>query len=133
MLHGARAFREALSEKIALARMLHEGLARVPGVEIVDAPQLSVVAFRARRARGEGLAGWNRRNEAWMDAINARGRVLLSSTLLPCDDGGAFTLRACVLSFRTHADRIRALLEDAPATLPTSTDDDATEDTEASR
>jgi aromatic-L-amino-acid/L-tryptophan decarboxylase len=117
MLHGARAFREALSEKIALARSLHEGLARLPHVEIVDPPQLSIVAFRASRRQGESLAAWNARNEAWMDAINARGHVILSSTLLPTTDGQSFTLRACVLSFRTHADRIEALLQDAPATL----------------
>jgi aromatic-L-amino-acid decarboxylase len=117
MLHGARAFREALSEKLALARSLHDGLAALPDVETVDPPQLSIVAFRARRRRSEPIAAWNARNEAWMGAINARGRVLLSSTLLPTPDGPAFTLRACVLSFRTHADRIAALLEDAPAAL----------------
>jgi aromatic-L-amino-acid decarboxylase len=117
MLHGARAFRDALSEKLALARTLHDGLARLAEVEIVDPPQLSIVAFRARRGRGEPLAAWNARNEAWMDAINASGHVLLSSTLLPSAEGPLFTLRACVLSFRTHADRIGALLEDAPATL----------------
>lgn len=122
MLHGARAFREALSEKLALARVLYEGLARLADagapLEIVDPPQLSIVAFRARRREGEALPAWNARNEDWMAAINAKGHVLLSSTLLETADGPAFTLRACVLSFRTHADRIAALLEDAPATLP---------------
>lgn len=118
MLHGARAFREALSEKLALARELHDGLVRQPGIEVLDEPQLSIVAFRARRGPGETLAAWNARNEAWMDAINARGRVMVSSTLLDTSEGPAFTPRACVLSFRTHRDRIAALLEDAPATLP---------------
>jgi aromatic-L-amino-acid decarboxylase len=118
MLHGARAFREALSEKLALARALHDGLVREPGIEVLDEPQLSIVAFRARRAPGETLAAWNARNESWMDAINARGRVMVSSTLLETPEGPAFTPRACVLSFRTHRDRIAALLEDAPATLP---------------
>ena len=118
MLHGARAFREALSEKLALARVLHDGLARLPGVEIVDPPQLSTVAFRARRRADEPLRTWNARSEALLDAINARGRVWLSSTRLDTADGPAFTLRACVLSFRTHADRIDALLADAAAALP---------------
>lgn len=120
LLHGARAFREALAEKLALARVLHDGLARQPGVEIVDPPQLSIVAFRARRREGEPLAAWNARNGRWMDGINSRGNVLLSSTLLPTAEGPAFTLRACILSFRTHADRIESFLEDAPATLPAS-------------
>lgn len=118
MLHGARAFREALTEKLALARRLHAGLARVPAIEIVDEPQLSIVAFRARRGADETPAAWNARNEAWMAAINASGHVLLSSTLLPSVEGPVFTLRACVLSFRTHADRIEALLRCAPAMLP---------------
>lgn len=124
MLHGARAFREALSEKLHLARVLYHGLAEQvaagASIEIVDPPQLSIVAFRARRREGESLEAWNGRNAAWMDAINARGRVLLSSTLLDTPEGPAFTLRACVLSFRTHADRIAALLEDAPAALAES-------------
>jgi aromatic-L-amino-acid decarboxylase len=122
MLHGARAFREALSEKLELARVLHQGLARLADVEIVDPPQLSLVTFRARRRPGETPSAWNARNEAWMGAINARGRVILSSTLLETAEGPAFTLRACVLSFRTHRDRIDALLEDAPAALAQAND-----------
>jgi aromatic-L-amino-acid/L-tryptophan decarboxylase len=117
MLHGARAFREALSEKLALTHLAHDGLLAMDGVEIVDPPQLSIVAFRARRGTGEALAAWNARNESWMAGINARGRVWLSSTLLDTDDGPAFTLRACVLSFRTHEDRVQAFLEDAAAAL----------------
>jgi aromatic-L-amino-acid decarboxylase len=117
LLHGARAFREALSEKLLLADVLHEGLARLDGVEIVDPPQLSTVAFRARRRAGEALAAWNARNESFLDGINAQGRVWLSSTMLDTPEGPAFTLRACVLSFRTHRDRVDALLADAPEAL----------------
>lgn len=117
VLHGARAFREALSEKLALARAVHDGLARLPGLEIVDAPQLSTVAFRAARRQGETLAAWNARNEAFLDGVNARGRVWLSSTMLDEAEGAAFTLRACVLSFRTHADRVDALVADAAGAL----------------
>ncbi len=119
MLHGAGAFREALAEKLELAREFHRGLLRLreAGVplQIVDEPQLSVVPFRLERARGESLPGWNRRNAAFNDAINARGRVFLSSTLLPGEDGDVFTLRVCVLSFRTHASRIAQALEDVAA------------------
>jgi aromatic-L-amino-acid decarboxylase len=117
MLHGARAFREALAEKLSLARVLHDGLAALPGVEIVDPPQLSTVAFRARRRDGEAKDDWHARNEAFLDAVNARGRVWLSSTMLDTAEGPAFTLRACVLSFRTHRDRVDALVEDAAASL----------------
>jgi len=121
MLHGAAAFREALHEKLELAREFHHGLERlqeatVP-LEIVDEPQLSVVPFRLERRPGEGLPDWNRRNAALNEAINARGRVFLSSTLLPGPDGDIFTLRVCVLSFRTHARRIAQALEDVAAAV----------------
>jgi aromatic-L-amino-acid decarboxylase len=122
MLHGAGAFRAALEEKLVLAARIHAGLERLVAagspVEIVAPPQLSILAWRMRRLDAEPLAAWNARNAAWLDAINARHRVYLSSTALPVDDGAAFTLRACVLSFRTHADRVDALLEDLEVSLP---------------
>ncbi len=122
MMHGAAPFRDALTEKLALAEHFHEGLERqIAGgapIEIVDAPQLSTVPFRLRRAPGEALADYDRRNAAWLRAINDRGRVYLSSTALPVEDGHAFTLRVCVLSFRTHARQIDQALEDVSATVP---------------
>jgi aromatic-L-amino-acid decarboxylase len=119
MLHGARAFREALDEKLALAERFTAGLDRLIAegapIEIVARPQLSLVAFRLARRRGEPLAAWNDRNRALLGAINGRQRVHLSSTLLDSEDGAAFTLRACVLSFRTHAAHIDQALADLAA------------------
>jgi aromatic-L-amino-acid decarboxylase len=116
MLHGAKAFRDALEEKLALAQVCCAGLdRRIAGgqaLEVVARPQLSTVAFRLRRAAGEALSSWNQRNVQLLERINARNRAYLSSTLLPVVDGDAVTLRVCVMSFRTHRDRIEALLED---------------------
>jgi aromatic-L-amino-acid/L-tryptophan decarboxylase len=119
MLHGAAAFRAALSEKLALTRRFHEGLRRsirdgLP-LEIVAEPELSVVPFRLHRWGAEPLADWNGRNARFLAAINGRARVYLSSTRLPIADGAAFTLRVCVLSFRTHAERVDIALEDVAA------------------
>jgi aromatic-L-amino-acid decarboxylase len=117
-LHGAAAFRAALDEKLALAERFAGGLSALAPVEVVDPPQLSVVAFRLRRAAGEPVARWNERNAAFLAAVNGRGRVYVSSTSLPVQDSPgqwAYTLRACVLSFRTHAERIEAALEDVAA------------------
>jgi aromatic-L-amino-acid decarboxylase len=50
----------------------------------------------------------NRLNRDLMDRVNARQRVLLTGTLL----GEDFAIRMCILSFRTHADRVRMALED---------------------
>jgi aromatic-L-amino-acid decarboxylase len=121
MLHGAGAFRDALVEKLALAERLVLGLDRLIAggapLEIVARPQLSLLAFRLRRGDGESIERWNQRNTAFLAAINSRQRVHLSSTLLPVADGAAFTLRACVLSFRTHERHIDRCLEDVAAAL----------------
>jgi aromatic-L-amino-acid decarboxylase len=121
MLHGAGAFRDALAEKLALTTRFMDGLDRLVAaghpIEVVARPQLSLVAFRAARRPGEALPAWNQRNAAFLAAINARQRVHLSSTLLPVPDGTAFTLRVCVLSFRTHARHIDWCLEDVEAAL----------------
>jgi aromatic-L-amino-acid/L-tryptophan decarboxylase len=121
MLHGAGAFRDTLEEKLFLADRFTAGLeqlqsAGVP-LEIVARPQLSLVAFRLARGRGETLGAWNERNRALLAAVNGGQRVHLSSTLLPTDDGPAFTLRVCVLSFRTHAVHIDEALADLGAAV----------------
>lgn len=122
LLHGAAAFREASAEKLELARRFHRGLQAMVDdgapIEIVDAPQLSVVPFRLARRPAEPLANWNGRNARWLAAINDRLHVYLSSTNLPIADGGAFTLRVCVLSFRTHETHVDAALHDLAATWP---------------
>jgi aromatic-L-amino-acid decarboxylase len=119
MLHGARAFREALDEKLLLAGRFTAGLDRLiaAGVplEIVARPQLSLVAFRLARARGESLGAWNERNRGLLAAINGQQRAHLSSTLLPTADGLAFTLRVCVLGFRTHEQHVDEALADLGA------------------
>jgi aromatic-L-amino-acid decarboxylase len=43
-----------------------------------------------------------------MDRINRRKRIYLTGTML----GDRFAIRICVLSFRTHADRMQEGLED---------------------
>jgi aromatic-L-amino-acid decarboxylase len=52
-------------------------------------------------------------NERLLAAINRRGRVYLTSTRL----AGRFVLRICVLSFRTHRERIDAGLADIAAAI----------------
>ncbi len=120
MLHGAGPFRHALAEKLELAKRFERGLqAQIDAgaaIEIVDSPQLSTVPFRLVREPQEPREAWNDRNAAWLGAINARGHVYLSSTALPGVDGEAFTLRVCVLSFRTHAEHIDQALDDVART-----------------
>lgn len=109
-LHGAGAFRAALDEKLELARWAAEALAGIPGIAVLNAPELSLFAFRATPPAGEDRDVFNRR---LMHRVNARQRVLLTGVQLA--DG--FALRVCVLSFRTHADRVAMAIDDVRAAM----------------
>jgi aromatic-L-amino-acid decarboxylase len=109
-MHGIGPFRRNLEEKLELARWATEALRTIPGIEILAEPQLSIVAFRLARPGLDGDAA-NSLNRAFLEAINRRKRVYLTGTML----GPTFTLRICVLSFRTHMDRMRSGLEDIRA------------------
>ena len=109
-LHGISAFREALDEKLDLTTWATEQLRAIPGIEIVAEPQLTVAAFRLVRA-GMDEASLNQLNRRFIAAINSRQRVHLSGTLL----GSQYVLRICVLSFRTHLDRMVQGMDDIKA------------------
>jgi aromatic-L-amino-acid decarboxylase len=98
---GARAFRDALSEKLELARRAAEQLATIPGVELVAPTDLSIVSFRVARP-GAGGDENERLTRLLLQRVNGRKRVFLSGTTVR----GRFAIRICVLSFRTHADRV---------------------------
>ena len=110
-LYGIAPFRAQLDEKLALARWAHERLREHPRFELLDEPQLSVVAFRLRAPDAEA----ERLGPELLQRVNARRRVFLSSTRV----AGRYALRLCVLSFRTHAERVReavdSLCEEAAA------------------
>jgi aromatic-L-amino-acid/L-tryptophan decarboxylase len=48
-----------------------------------------------------------------MDRINARKRVMLTGTVL----GTTFVIRICVVSLRTHLDRMQMCLDDIRAAV----------------
>ena len=108
-LHGLSAFREQIQEKLDLARWAYDELKDEPFFEMLDEPQLSIVAFACRPPNG----GADAAGADLLRRVNARRRVFLSSTTI----GGRYVLRICVLSFRTHMDRMRdavsALKEEA--------------------
>ncbi len=109
VLHGLDRFRRALDEKLDLAAGLDATLRADPNIEVPHATQLSVTAFRLRDGDDEA-------NRALLARINASKRVFLSSTVLD----GRFTLRVCIVSHRTHRDRIdecAALIGEAAAAL----------------
>ena len=109
-MHGIRPFRQALDEKLDLTAWATAELKKIPDIEIIAEPQLSIVAFRLNRP-GLDAPALNELNHIWLEAINARKRVLLTGTML----GDRFALRICALCFRTHQDRMEMCLEDIRA------------------
>jgi aromatic-L-amino-acid decarboxylase len=109
-LHGMAAFRAQLEEKLELTRWAYERLLQVPELEMLDEPQLSVIAFTVRARGGQDA---NALGAELLRRVNARRRVFLSSTVIE----GRYVLRICILSFRTHRERVAeavdALAEEA--------------------
>ncbi len=109
VLHGVDAFREALDEKLDLTDRILAALRDDPSVEVGWDPQLTVVAFRMRGGDEEAT-------KELLARINASKRVFLSSTLIR----GEYWLRVCIVSHRTHVDRIdecAAIIREAAAAL----------------
>jgi len=110
-LHGLAAFREALDEKLDLARFVYEELRATPGFELPWDPDLTVVPFRYRpRISGPSTdadADGDEFNRRLLARINASKRVFLSSTMID----GRFVLRVCIVSHRTHRDRVEEAVE----------------------
>jgi aromatic-L-amino-acid decarboxylase len=109
---GLGPFRRALDEKLDLAAWAADELRKTPGVEVVAEPELSLLAFRLRRP-GLDEPGLDALNRRLLERVNARRRVYLTGTVAH----GRFLCRICVLSFRTHLDRMRAAVEDIRAAV----------------
>jgi aromatic-L-amino-acid decarboxylase len=112
-LYGLEAFRTALDEKLDLARWTAEGVREIEPVTMVAEPELSLLAFRLEPP-GTSEAERDRLNREVLARVNARQRVFLTGTVLPDE---RFVLRICVLSFRTHRDRMEMALEDLRAAI----------------
>jgi aromatic-L-amino-acid/L-tryptophan decarboxylase len=91
-LHGVDAFRSMLDEKLDLAGYAFAELRDEPHLNVLAAPELSVVAFQHRGGQTAEL----------LRRVNAEARVFLSSTTI--DD--RYTGRICVLNHRTDRDRV---------------------------
>lgn len=104
-LHGVAAFRDALDEKLDLAREAHTALLQRRGIEALVSPDLSLFAWRHRPDTLTGAA-LDSHNRQLLARINASGRLHLSSTVVR----GEFWLRLIVLNFRTHRAHVETAL-----------------------
>ena len=103
--HGASQFRAAIERNLEEARLLYGEIERADDLESVGRPpQLSIVPFRHRP---DGVSDLNAHNQALAEALQADGRVYLSSALI--DD--EVWLRPCFVNFRTTEEDVLALVE----------------------
>ncbi len=103
-LYGPKVFSDYLEEKLELTRYLYRELLRL-NFTVQTEPELTVIAFRYK-IPGE-LEQNDRFNRAILNFVISDGRIFLSSTMID----NRFTLRAAILSFRTHKKEIDLLLE----------------------
>jgi len=106
-MHGIGPFRENLDEKLDLIEYVHEELSKMKEIEIVAEPQLTVVAFRWHKPglTNEELNAWNQK---FLERINSSKRFYLTPTVLR----GMFVIRVCLVSFRSHKDRVDECLSE---------------------
>lgn len=108
-LFGIEPFRQQLEEKLDLAAWTSAELHKIEGLVVDAEPQLSIVAFRLVR---DG-ADLDELNRDLIARINARQRVMLTGAVVE----GRFVIRICVVSHRTHRDRMEMCIEDIRAAV----------------
>lgn len=103
-LFGAATFTSYLNEKLDLCHLAFEKISALPNIEILAAPTLSTFAFRYNPLnKGLGINELNQLNKKFLVELNSSKQFLLSSTYLE----DVFTIRICILSFRTHEKHIQ--------------------------
>ncbi len=111
LAHGRDAYARRISHDAALARYLGRRVVEREDFELCAPVGLSITCFRfvppdldSSDAREPYL---DLLNERLMNDIQLDGRVFVSNAVL----GGRFTLRSCVVNFRTEADDMDAVLD----------------------
>ncbi|MBS0385816.1 MAG: aminotransferase class V-fold PLP-dependent enzyme, partial [Proteobacteria bacterium] len=94
--HGRAAFRDAIAQDLAHARLLEALVRSEPDLELMATGPLSAVCFRHRSAD----------NEALLKRVIERGRIYISNATLR----GDFALRACFVNNRTREEDVRAIV-----------------------
>ena len=103
-VHGAEAFRKAIERNLGEARLLFETVSAREDFDVLGPPKLSIVAFRHRP---DGVDDLDEHNRRLAEAIQADGRVWMSSALI--DE--RVWLRPCFVNFRTTEEDIRDVVD----------------------
>ncbi|MBI4853163.1 MAG: aminotransferase class V-fold PLP-dependent enzyme [Acidobacteria bacterium] len=100
-LYGIESFRKYLDEKLDLALWACKELKKIPGIEIIAKPQLSVIAFRYKSKK------LNETNKKFLENILATQKTFISSTTI----NNELILRIAILCFRTHLREVQATID----------------------
>lgn len=100
-LYGHNIFQHYLDEKLNLANYFFNNVKKI-GFEVGPKPDLSIVTFRYVPKNGSA----DDLNRFIIKEIQNNGKVFISSTTI----NGNFTLRAAIVSFRTHKAEVDSLL-----------------------
>jgi glutamate/tyrosine decarboxylase-like PLP-dependent enzyme len=101
--HGLVAFRAAIAENLAQARLLADLIEEEPSLELLAPVELSAVCFRWTNGDPDRL---NELNDAILRELNRTGRIGLSNASI----GGAVGLRACFTNHRTTEGDVRTII-----------------------
>jgi aromatic-L-amino-acid decarboxylase len=111
LAHGRRAYARRIAHDVELAQYLHRRVEDRPDFEPMAAVTLSICCFRyvpEHLPDGPGREEYlDSLNERLMTEIQMEGRVYPSNAVLR----GRFTLRACIVNFRTEAEEMDLLLD----------------------
>jgi aromatic-L-amino-acid/L-tryptophan decarboxylase len=103
---GVAAIRDEIDRAFDHAMYAERLVREQPILEVMSAAQLGVLCFRVHPAGLDDGAALDALNERVNAAVSADGRYLISSTRLR----GAFTLRLCILGYRTTTSDVEGLI-----------------------
>ena len=106
--HGTDALAAAIDRGMDLAKLAEQIVRDEANLELLAPAQFGICCFRARPEAVADAATLDALNTRILEQINATGRYFISSTRLR----GAYSLRICVLGYRTSDADIRGLMRE---------------------